>query len=115
LSTAESEITAVTDAAKEAVHIKLMCEEVGVRPIGVPLTVWEDNDACLRMGSSMKTSKNARHFATRLRFLNELVHDGTIQFSRVATADQLADGMTKALNGTAFFKFRKQVLHSPHY
>jgi len=115
LSTAESEITAVTDAAKEAVHIKLMCEEVGVRPIGVPLTVWEDNDACLRMGSSMKSSKNARHFATRLRFLNELVHDGTIQFSRVATADQLADGMTKALNGTAFFKFRKQVLHSPHY
>jgi hypothetical protein len=115
LSTAESEITAVTDAAKEAVHIKLMCEEVGVRPLGVPLTVWEDNDACLRMGSSMKSSKNARHFATRLRFLNELVHDGTIQFSRVATADQLADGMTKALNGPAFFKFREQVLHSPHF
>ena len=35
--TAESEITAVTDTAKEAVHIKCMCEEVGVRPLGVPL------------------------------------------------------------------------------
>ena len=38
-SSAESEIYAVTDSVKEAIHIKLMCEEAGIREPGIPLTV----------------------------------------------------------------------------
>ena len=112
-STAESEIYACTDSVKEAMHIKLLCEECGIRAPGTPLRIWEDNNACLQLAHSIKGSKAARHFAIRLRFLNEAVHDGAIEFARIDTKLQLADGFTKALPGPAFFAFRQQLLHKP--
>jgi hypothetical protein len=67
-STAEAEIYACTDSVKEAQHIKLLCEECGIRAPGLPLRVWEDNNAALQLAHSLKGSKAARHFAIRLRF-----------------------------------------------
>ena len=112
LSSAESEIYAVTDSAKEACHIKLLCEEAGIREPRKPLTIWEDNSACIHMGHGLLGSKAAKHYSVRLRFLNELIHSGTIEFSKIDTKDQVADGFTKALLGLAFFAFRDIVLHS---
>ena len=114
-SSAESEIYAVTESAKEAVHVKLLCEETGIRPLNIPLTIWEDNNACLQMAHGIRGSKAAKHFAVRLRFLNELVHDNTVEFARIDTKDQLADGFTKQLPGPAFFEFRNRILHSPNF
>ncbi len=58
-------------------------------------------------------SKAAKHFVVRLRFLNELVNDGAIEFSKVDTKDQAAaDGFTKALPGPSFVAFRDIVLHN---
>jgi hypothetical protein len=111
-SSAESEIYAVTDSVKEAVHIKLLCEEAGIRQPGVPLTVWEDNTACVYLGHGLKSSKAAKHFEVRLRFLNEHVQNGTIEFAKIDTKDQLADGFTKVLGGPQFISFRDQVLNS---
>jgi len=111
-SSAESEIYAVTDSVKEAIHIKLMCEEAGIREPGTPLTVWEDNTVCIHLGHGLRGSKSAKHFEVRLRFLNEQVHDNVIEFAKVDTKDQLADGFTKALPGPAFFDFRDIILHS---
>ena len=101
-SSAESEIYAVTDCVKEALHIKLLCEECGIRQPGKPMTIWEDNNACIQLGHGLKGSKSAKHFETRLRFLNEHVTDKTIEFARINTKDQLADGFTKALPLAAF-------------
>lgn len=109
-STAESEIYAVTDCVKEAIHLQLLCEECGVRTIVVPMTVWEDNNACIQMGHGLRGSKAAKHFEVRLRFLNEHCRDKTIEFARLGTKEQLADGLTKALLLPAFRLFRDQVL-----
>jgi hypothetical protein len=68
-SSAESEIYAVTDSAKEAVHIKLLCEDQFIREPGRPLTIYEDNTACIHMGHGLLGSKAAKHVAVRLRFL----------------------------------------------
>jgi hypothetical protein len=112
-STAEAEIYAVTDSVKEAVHVRLLCEEAGMRQPGIPLTVFEDNDACLQLAHSLRGSKSARHFLVRLRFLNELIHDNVVEFQRIDTKRQLADGFTKALAGPEFFQFRNLILHPP--
>jgi hypothetical protein len=114
-STAESEIYAVTESVKEAAHLKLMCEECGVRSPDIPITVWEDNNACIQLGHGLRGVKSARHYELRLRFLNEHIHEGTIDFARINTADQLADGLTKALPGPAFFEFRNHILHSTKF
>ena len=112
-STAEAEIYAVTDAVKEGIHVRLLCEEAGMRQPGIPLTVYEDNTACIQLGHSLRGSKSARHFECRLRFLNENVHDNVIGFQRIDTKSQLADGFTKPLAGPEFFMFRSLILHSP--
>ena len=112
-SSAKSEIYAVTDSVKEAIHIKLLCEEAGIRESGRPLVVWEDNTACVHLAHGLRGSKAAKHFEVRLRFLNEQVQDNIIEFARIDTKDQYADGFTKALPGPAFFAFRKLMLHSP--
>ena len=112
-SSAESEIYAVTDSVKEAIHIKLLCEEAGIRESGKPLVVWEDNTACVHLAHGLRGSKAAKHFEVRLRFLNEQVQDNVIEFARIDTKDQYADGFTKALPGPAFFAFRKLMLQSP--
>jgi hypothetical protein len=114
-STAESEVYAATESVKEAAHVKLMCEECGIRPPGVPLVVWEDNNACVQLGHGLRGHKSAKHYECRLRFLNEHIHDGTFEFARINTKDQLADGFTKALPGPAFFEFRDQIMHSTKF
>lgn len=112
-SSAESEIYAVTDSVKEAIHVKLLCEEAELRPPGIPLVIWEDNTACIHLGHGLKGSKAAKHFEVRLRFLNEQVQSGAIEFAKIDTKDQLADGFTKALGGPLFKQFRDQILHPP--
>ena len=85
LSSAESEIYAVTDSVKEAIHIKLMAEETGVRKPGVPLVIWEDNTACVHLGHGLRGSKSAKHFIVRLRFLNEHIHTTRVSNLRKST------------------------------
>jgi hypothetical protein len=112
-SSAESEIYAVVDSVKEALHIKLLCEECELRPPGIPMTVWEDNNACIQMGHNLRGSNAAKHYELRLRFLNEHIHEKNIEFSRVDTKRQLADGFTKALALPAFRIFRQSVMINP--
>jgi len=61
-SSAESEIYAVCEAVKEATHIKLLCEETGIRERNNPMAVYEDNSACIALGHSLESSKSAKHF-----------------------------------------------------
>jgi hypothetical protein len=112
-SSAESEIYAVTDSLKEAVSLRLLCEECGIREPGIPMRIWEDNNAAICLGHGLRGSKASKHFVVRLRFLNEHVHDGTVEFARINTKDQRADLFTKALPGPTFLKFREEMMHLP--
>lgn len=109
-SSAEAEIYAVVDCVKEALHIKLLCEESGIRQPNIPMTVWEDNQACIQLGHKLRGSNATKHFELRLRFLNEHIYENNINFSKIDTKDQLSDGLTKALNLPLLRKFRNQVL-----
>ena len=89
---------------KEALHLKLLSEECGIRQRGKPTRILEDNVAAILLGEKMKNSRQTKHFAVGL----EHITDKTIQFWKVDTLDQLADGLTKALKGPAFEVWRSQ-------
>ena len=74
------------------------------------MTIWEDNNACIQMGHNLRVSNAAKHYELCLRFLNEHIHENNIEFSRVGTAKQLADGFTKPLPLPAFRTFRNLVM-----
>ena len=111
-SSAESEIYAVTDSLKEAISLRLLCEESGIREPGIPMRIWEDNNAAICLGHGLRGSKASKHLVVRLRFLNEHVHDGTVEFARIDTKDQRADLFTKALPGPVFLKFRNEMMYA---
>jgi hypothetical protein len=109
-SSAESEVLAVIDSMKEALHMKLLAEEAGLRPRSEPITIWEDNMACILLGEKLKHSRQTRHFAIRLRFMYENVSNRTIQFAKIDSKDQLADGFTKQLSQHPFVEWRSKLL-----
>ena len=74
------------------------------------MTVWEDNNACIHLGHNLRGIQQAKHYQLRLRFLNEHIWENNIEFSRVNTADQLADGFTKTLHRVAFERFRAALM-----
>jgi hypothetical protein len=111
-SSAEAEINAVVDGVKEALHIRLLCEECDLREPGIPMEVWEDNQACIQMGHNLRGSNSAKHYELRLRFLNEQIWENNIQFSKIHTSKQLSDGFTKPLNLTSFRDFRSSLMHN---
>jgi hypothetical protein len=61
-------------------------------------------------GHGLRGYKAAKHYEVRLRFLHERIRMKEIEFARISTKDQLADGFTKALPGPAFEIFRGQLL-----
>ena len=108
-STAEAEIIAAADAAKWAVHISLMLKEMSARS-DEPITVFEDNAACIAQGQQLRNRRAAKHYEVRLRFLQELIRDKTIQFVYCPTKDQIADCFTKPLDRTSFLEHRQRML-----
>ena len=106
LSTTESEIYAATEAIKDAAYMKAHLSALRVRD-NVPIPVHEDNSACTTMGMSyLKSYNKARHYVTRLNFLQERVADGTVDLIPTPTKEQIADVLTKSLNHEDFKRFR---------
>jgi hypothetical protein len=65
------------------------------------------------MGHAIRGSKGAKHYEVRLRFLHEHIVANNVEFARINSKDQRADGFTKALPTPAFMTFRNLVLHLP--
>ena len=54
LSSAEAELVALTDAAKEARYLDMLLnQEIGIK-IQLPITIHEDNEACVAIANDPK-------------------------------------------------------------
>ena len=80
----EAEVSAAVAAAKDALHLMA---ETGLRHV-----------------------RNARHYAVRLRFLQELVVNKEVEFKYCPTDVQLADVFTKPLDSDKFVRFRDALM-----
>ena len=63
------------------------------------------------MGSQLRNHKNARHFVTRLSYLQQVVQNGTIKFKELGTRDMIADIMTKALPDQQYHTLSSALVH----
>ena len=113
-STAEAEIIAATDCVKEVIHTRLMLKELGYGDaVSKPTVVYEDNVAARLMATGQKSHRGAKHFETRLRFLQDHTNGTNVQFTQIPTGDQLADIFTKPLPPDAFDKFANHLVNIP--
>ena len=108
-STAEAEVMAATEIAKEVIHLRLLLSELGVRGDGA-VVVNEDNQACIQLGNNMKSSRAAKHYEVRLHFLQDTIKSKVIRFSYCDTNEMIADALTKPLDVEKFEYFRGLML-----
>ena len=110
-STCEAEVNAAAAAAKDAVHLKTMLVELGQMPKDFPIRIAEDNSAAIaQVEAGLMHIRNAKHYAVKLRFLQQLVVDREVEFIYTPTDQQLADFLTKPLDVVKFQKFRDLLL-----
>lgn len=97
LSTAEAEYMAGSVIAKELIYLRRLYINLGFS-LRAPTPVGEDNSACIEWTNYVIGGRErAKHIDLRKHFAHQAVQDGEIYMYKVASADQLADLLTKSL------------------
>ena len=99
-SSAEAEVIAAVESVKTASHFRCLLVELGMTDSEF-IDVHEDNRACKMSAESLKCHKRARHYQSKLRYLQDCHQNGSIKFHQTPTDDMIADIFTKALPGPA--------------
>ena len=109
LSTAEAEYVAAVHAAKSAIWLANMTAELCSTTMS-PITLLEDNNACIQMASNPVVSGRNRHFAMRMWWLRDQVENKRVVFAHVPTDKQLADILTKLMPQPRFIALRDIIM-----
>jgi hypothetical protein len=111
LSTMEAEYYAVCKATQEAIYLRMLFEESGMK-VEQPLVIKEDNQACISFTRQPGDHTRTKHIDVRSCFVRRWVEYGELVLEPVDTTEQLADIFTKALD-TRQFQFLRDHLVRP--
>jgi hypothetical protein len=100
LSSTEAEYIALCDAAKEAIFLRNVLNELGVDVEST--TIHEDNQACIQIARNPVEHKRLKHVDTKCHFIRDLVEENKIKLKYINTKEQKADILTKALSAHQF-------------
>jgi Reverse transcriptase (RNA-dependent DNA polymerase) len=115
LSSAEAEYMALSSVTQEVkwVH-QFLCElltpcmKMGLQ---LDMTVYVDNQAAIRISKNDVYHDRTKHIDIRYHFVRQAVKDNLYKIEWVPTADQLADGFTKALAAPTFKRLFLSVMN----
>ena len=93
-STTEAELHALSEAVKEAVHLRGILDTLGE---SIATTLFTDSQSCLALATRDDNSAKTKHFATRMAYVRETVKNQSIYLKFIASGDNCADIFTKGL------------------
>ena len=108
-SCAEAEVIAAVESVKTATHFRCLLIELGMTESEF-VNVHEDNRACKMSAESLKCHKRARHYQSKLRYLQDYHQNGSIKLHQTPTDEMIADIFTKALPGPAHKRHMKKLV-----
>ena len=97
LHTNHSEYVSSSKSAREAMHLKCIFTGLGLPELVNPITVWGDNSGAIGLSYDPYDHEATKHIKIAWHYVRELVVDGDIITSKVASEDNPADVLTKAL------------------
>ena len=107
LSSTEAEYIALAEAVTEATWIYNLLQDLNLPDIFCEQVVlFEDNQGAIKAAKTSETSKRLKHVDIKYHYVREKVENGNIKIEYVHSENQIADGLTKALNKTKFEKFK---------
>jgi len=112
VSSAEAEYVALFDATKEIQWFRNWILEVfGEQEVGTTL-IHEDNQAAIELANNKNMmSMRVKHIDLKYHFLKELVANGSIRLGWIQSENQLADILTKPLQGSQFKNICQMIMN----
>jgi hypothetical protein len=107
-SSAEAELMSASLAAQEAIHLRMLLGEMGLKQ--GTITLFEDNQPCIKIAENPLNSDNTKHIRVNYFFVRERVQRNEIQLNYIPTDQMLADCLTKNLDKIKVLKFRKAIM-----
>ena len=110
-STTEAELLALSQAAKESIYISKLLEELTVQLDNSRIRIQCDNKQTIRLVTAEIAilQTRLRHVDIHNHWLRQEVLNNSIEVVYTPSAEIMADGLTKALQGTAFKTFVEQI------
>ncbi len=99
----QSEYIAASDATREAVWLRRLLENLEVQQSN-PTLLRCDNESAIGLAYNPLAHKGSKHIEVRYHYIREQVANKTIEVEYVDTTSQLADVLTKAVDGETFTK-----------
>ena len=96
-STCEAEYMALAEAAKEAIWLSRMLQELGFIKNNQSTQLYCDNQGALALAGNPAHHKRSKHIDIRYHYIREMMDNGHITIHHVGTNDQAADMLTKPL------------------
>lgn len=96
LSTTEGEYMAMSDATKEALWLKGIVSDLGVKDESIKLHYNHMGPGCLSQGEGLPC--RTKHIKVRHHFIRDCITSGKINISHTPTANMVADVLTKPLS-----------------
>ena len=110
LSTCEAEYIGQTQAAKEAIWLKTLLDQLNPEDSSpVATIIYGDNQGAIALAKNPQFHARTKHIDIQHHFIRQKVDEGKIELQYVPTAKQVADGLTKALCKDKFILFRRAL------
>jgi hypothetical protein len=106
LSTAEAEYVALSHAAQEAIWLRNLHSDIGVKIID-RIVLYEDNQAAISITKNSQFHGRTKHIDIKYHFIRQQVEDGIFELNYCPTGNMPADILTKGICREKFIKFRK--------
>ena len=105
LSSAEAEYMALALAVMEVVWLRQLLSNIGF-PQTEPTTMFCDNLSAMHIGNTDVTSPKTKHISIKHHYIRTQIAAGVVTLEYVPTEHNIADVMTKPLEGKKFLGFR---------
>jgi hypothetical protein len=96
LSTTESEYVAAAHAAKEALWLRSLIEQLFDKKL-LPTTLFSDNQSAMALAKDHQYHARTKHIDVQYHFIRWIIEKGAIRLVYCLTDDMAADTLTKVL------------------
>jgi len=108
-SSCEAELVTLSDGASLGMYLKNFMFEAGMGD--APGTIREDNMSTIKMAKNGRSnSDRTKHINIRYFFVKQFLDSGEFNIEHCATENQIADILTKPLQGDHFLRLRDILL-----
>jgi hypothetical protein len=110
LSSTEAEIVSASEAAKEAISLRSLYQELGEADES-PIQLSVDNQSAIAVAYNPEHHSRMKHVERRHFFIRECVEDMKLVVPFVRTDANIADFFTKPLEPRRFFTLRNIIMN----